>query len=293
MVKEYEHLSSETLGENIKMGVLQACVAPTELREHLTLQAHRFVEEKERTKAAEEKETGKRRRKAKRRSAVTHQRRTGLKVLVAGVDARGTKSERKKESQCHFKEAYTTQQKPAVQMAVLSGPSTTPPASHGTDYVLGLEQELSSMEAVSSKRPLVDSGAAAHACRPQYAKCFGTECVADKEEVTYKNASRGKVQRWEACELSQTVQRSDGTDGISCSMSYLECGQMCDSSGMCEASMFEHSTHGPYIPLSMVHGVYEVPVQKPEPADVSKQLQQEEPASVAPIHKETKLRREP
>eukprot|EP00971_Amphidinium_carterae_P348609 6490591-Amphidinium_carterae.1 len=207
------------------MGVLQACLAPTELREHLTLQRDR-----QQTKG-KEKERG---------DASTA---NWFETTCRWCGRKGHK-----ESQW---EAYTAQQKPAGQMAALSGSSTIP-ASHGTDHVLGLEQELSSMGAVSSKRPLMDSGAAAH----------------DKEEVTYKN-SGGKV---------QTVQRSDGTDGaVTITCETLDVARptcfvgKCvtagyavwftpNGSGMCEASMFEHSIHGPYIPLSMVLGVYEVPV---------------------------------
>eukprot|EP00971_Amphidinium_carterae_P055970 1103800-Amphidinium_carterae.4 len=138
------------------MGALQACLAPEETR-----QRQKTKEEKEGTKATEEKGTEKRRQKGKRRNAVKHQQETGLKVLVVGVEARDIKN----PSVASKIEAYNAQQKLAGQMAALSGSSTSA-ASHATDYVTSLKQDLSCMdsEAVSSKRPLLDSGAAALAC---------------------------------------------------------------------------------------------------------------------------------
>eukprot|EP00971_Amphidinium_carterae_P305781 6077036-Amphidinium_carterae.1 len=262
-----EHRSSETL-ENIKMGVLRK---------------KRFVKGKGKDKGRKGKDKsgrGKGNGKEKTKNKEKERGEASTTNRFEGT-CRWYGCKGHKKSQCHFKEAYTAQQKRAGQMAALSG---------------SFEQELSSMEAVSSKRPLMDSGAAAHACRPQYAKRFGTECAADKEGVTYKNAFGGKVQRWGACRLNQTVQRSDSTDGavtityeaVDVARPIWSVGKCVTAgyavwftptgSGMCAASMFEHSTHGPYIPLSIVHGVYEAPVQQPEapePADVSKQLQQE------------------
>eukprot|EP00971_Amphidinium_carterae_P082957 1641116-Amphidinium_carterae.1 len=80
------------------MGVLQACLAPTELREHLTLQADALQkgkgkdkQEKEKTKAkGKQKENG--RQKEMKKSAERHPRGTSSKVSVASVDAKDIKS---------------------------------------------------------------------------------------------------------------------------------------------------------------------------------------------------------
>eukprot|EP00971_Amphidinium_carterae_P104708 2073659-Amphidinium_carterae.1 len=92
--------------------------------------------------------------------------------------------------------------------------SSTSPASGSSGYVLGLEQQISSMETTPPRRPFMDSGAAAHLCCPQYAEQFGAEYTVDNDEVAYKkNASGGTVLRSGACQVSQKVQRSDGSDG--------------------------------------------------------------------------------